>query len=203
MSDDGQGLFEHIREFFAIDDPELAMLELSKGKLTSLPDCHTGRGLFFSSQLADVFEIHANGSKFQRRAWEEGRWHGGRPLERQGTSVYASIALDTTRTFDSVLSNWSIDRGGVDFDCTRVPLRFLLNEGVALDSRAQARRAVSRLQQFRHAEIDFDGVSEISHSFADELFRVFARQNPDIRLIPANMSPRVSALVKSFTATAS
>lgn len=202
ISDDGQGLFDHIREFFAIDDPELAMLELSKGKLTSLPDCHTGRGLFFSSQLADVFEIHANGSKFQRRAWEEGRWHGGRPLERRGTSVYASISLDTTRSFDAVLANWSSDREGVEFDCTRVPLRFLLSQGVALDSRAQARRAVSRLQQFRHAEIDFDGVTEVSHSFADELFRVFARQHPEIRLVPANMSPRISMLVQSVTATA-
>jgi anti-sigma regulatory factor (Ser/Thr protein kinase) len=36
------------------------MLELSKGKLTSEPDRHNGRGLFFTSRLADVFDLHAN-----------------------------------------------------------------------------------------------------------------------------------------------
>jgi hypothetical protein len=35
ISDDGRGLFDKINESFALDEPHLAMLELSKGKLTS------------------------------------------------------------------------------------------------------------------------------------------------------------------------
>lgn len=202
VSDDGRGLFDHIRESFAIEDAQYAMLELSKGKLTSAPDRHTGRGLFFSSQLADVFEIHANGSNFQRRGWDNGGWHSGRPLARQGTSVFASISLDTTRTLDEILSAWSRDQSGVAFDCTKVPLRLLLSSSSALDSRAQARRAAARLSQFRHAEIDFSGVTEVGHSFADELFRVFARQHPDIELVPANMASRVALLVNAVRAPA-
>ena len=202
VSDDGRGLFDHIRESFAIEDAQYAMLELSKGKLTSSPDRHTGRGLFFSSQLADVFEIHANGSNFQRRGWESGGWHCGRPLARQGTSVFASISLETPRTLDAVLTEWSNDQSGVAFDRTKVPLRLLLSAGSALDSRAQARRAAARLEQFRHAEIDFSGVTEVGHSFADELFRVFARQHPDIELVPANMSPRVAQLVNAVRSPA-
>lgn len=195
VSDDGRGLFDRIRESFAIDDAQHAMLELSKGKLTSLPDRHTGRGLFFSAQLADVFEVHANGSNFQRRGWDGGGWHCGKPLARQGTSVYASIALDTERTLDSVLNVWSTDRQGIAFDRTRVPLRLLLSTNTALDSRSQARRAASRLQQFSHARIDFSGVSDIGHSFADELFRVFAGQHPELELVAENMSPKVANLV--------
>ncbi|MDE2402068.1 MAG: DUF4325 domain-containing protein [Burkholderiales bacterium] len=200
VSDDGRGLFDQIRESFAIDDAHHAMLELSKGKLTSQPDRHTGRGLFFSAQLADVFEVHANGANFQRRGWDDGSWHSGRPLDRQGTSVYASIALDTPRTLDAVLSAWSCDNAGLAFDRTMVPLRLLLSPGASLDSRAQARRAAARLQQFSHAQIDFNGVTDVGHSFADELFRVFARQHPGIKLSPANMSPRVAGLVQAIRA---
>ncbi|HET9644637.1 MAG TPA: ATP-binding protein, partial [Burkholderiaceae bacterium] len=58
VSDDGCGLFDRVRNAFAIEDPMHAMLELSKGKLTTQPDRHTGRGLFFTSQLADVFDLH-------------------------------------------------------------------------------------------------------------------------------------------------
>ncbi len=195
VSDDGRGLFDRIRESFAIDDAQHAMLELSKGKLTSLPDRHTGRGLFFSAQLTDVFEVHANGSNFQRRGWDGGGWHCGKPLARQGTSVYASIALDTDRTLDSVLNVWSTDHQGIAFDRTRVPLRLLLSSGTALDSRSQARRAASRLPQFSHARIDFSGVTDIGHSFADELFRVFAGQHPELQLVAENMSPKVANLV--------
>ena len=48
VSDDGVGVFERIQQNFDIADPTLAMLELSKGKLTSAPDRHSGHGLFFS-----------------------------------------------------------------------------------------------------------------------------------------------------------
>lgn len=202
VSDDGCGLFDQIRECFAIDNAQHAMLELSKGKLTSQPERHTGRGLFFSSQLADVFEIHANGSNFQRRGWDDGSWHCGRPLARQGTSVYASFALDSSRTLASVLGAWSSDPSGLSFDRTMVPLRLLVQSGSALDSRAQARRVVSRLQHFSQAEIDFSGVTEVGHSFADELFRVFARQHPAIDLKPANMAPSVAGLVNSVVTQA-
>ena len=49
---------------------------------------------------------------------------------------------------------------------------------MALDSRAQARRVAARLAELRRAELDFDGVAEIGHSFADELFRVLPAAQP-------------------------
>src|SRR5205085_66411 len=149
VSDDGRGVFDKIHEVFALDDPALAMLELSKGKLTSQPDRHTGRGLFFSSRLADVFDLHANELAFQRREWEGGGWLPGRALKHRGTSVYAAIALDTQRTLDSVLTAWSADGAGLDFDRTIVPLRVITSSLASLESRAQARRVTARLQQFR------------------------------------------------------
>lgn len=197
VSDDGCGVFEQICSRFAIADAQHAMLELSKGRLTSQPAAHTGRGLFFSSQLADVFDIHANKHAFQRRAWDPAGWQPGRPLPREGSSIYMAITLDTTRTLDQVLGAWSLDGSGIEFDRTTVSLRLLAGPGQVLDSRAQARRVVARLPMFRQAEISFDGIEEIGHGFADELFRVFGRAHPEVRLVPTGMTPRIAALVQS------
>jgi anti-sigma regulatory factor (Ser/Thr protein kinase) len=202
VSDDGCGLFDRVAQAFGIADPMHAMLELSKGKLTSQPARHTGRGLFFSSQLADVFDVHANGTAFQRRAWEGSGWRNNRrPIAGAGTSIYLAISLDTRRTLESVLDAWSCDGLGASFDRTSVSLRLLTGESIALDSRAQARRVVARLQQFRRAEVDFSGIDAIGHGFADELFRVFAGEHPGVQIVPMNMTPRVAALVGAIRAS--
>jgi hypothetical protein len=59
---------------------------------------------------------------------------------------------------------------------------------------------VARLPQFKRAEIDFTGIAEIGHSFADELFRVFRNQHPGLDLRPTGMAPQVAAMVGSVVA---
>jgi anti-sigma regulatory factor (Ser/Thr protein kinase) len=202
VSDDGCGLFDKVARSFQIDDSALAMLELSKGKLTSDPTRHTGRGLFFASRIADVLDLHANDTAYQHRAWQRHRWSRTTPAARHGTSVFVAIALDTTRTLDTVLREHSHDGQGYAFERTVVPLQLLTTPDCALDSRAQARRAALRLQQFRHAQLDFAGIADVGHGFADELFRVFARSQPQLALEPVNMAPGVRALIDSVRAEA-
>jgi anti-sigma regulatory factor (Ser/Thr protein kinase) len=196
VSDDGCGLFERINQAFALDDPTLAMLELSKGKLTSQPERHTGRGLFFTARLADVFDLHANRVAFQRRDWDAGAWRPGRALQHTGTSVYAAIAIDTPRTLDGVMRSHAVGEHSAGFDRTVVPLALMTSSHDSLESRAQARRVAARLHQFQRAEVDFHGLSHVGHSFVDELFRVQAQQ-PSVQLVPVNMSSSVAALVES------
>ncbi len=196
VSDDGCGLFSRIAQSFAIDEPQLAMLELSKGKLTSAPDRHLGHGLFFTSRLADVFDIHANAAAFQCRQWEQQRWRSGRPATQGGTSVYLSIALDTPRTLDAVLRAHSADGAGYGFERTVVPLH-LLGGSQALASRADARRVAARLQHFSRAELDFSGVDDVGHGFADELFRVFRREHPATQLVPVAANAHINAMLAS------
>jgi anti-sigma regulatory factor (Ser/Thr protein kinase) len=197
VSDDGCGVFGRIAQHFDIHEPRLAMLELSKGKLTSLPDRHSGHGLFFTSRLADVFDLHANGSAFQHREWEAQQWSEGRPLARTGTSIYLAIALDTPRSLGGVLTEHSADGQSYAFDRTHVPLQLLCSGGVDLASRADARRVVSRLGAFEEAHIDFSGIPSIGHGFADELFRVFRRQNPTLKLTPLRMAAQVAQMMAS------
>ena len=200
VSDNGVGLFERIAQTFSIASPALAMLELSKGKLTSQPQRHTGEGLFFTSRLADVFDLHANDAAFQQRAWDERGWHAQRALRHTGTSIYAAFALDTPRTLDGVRRAYSVgaaDPFGVDFSRTVVPLRLITSAIEGLESRAQTRLACARLGEFRRAEIDFGGVASVGHAFADELFRVLGPAHRSLELVPVNMTPAIAALVAS------
>jgi anti-sigma regulatory factor (Ser/Thr protein kinase) len=196
VSDDGRGLFDKIREGFDIDDPAMAMLELSKGKLTSAPERHTGRGLYFTSRLADVFDLHANTVAFQHREWDPRSWKQGRAVRRQGSAIYLAIALDTTRTLDAVMRSASLDAQNYSIERTTLPLRLIVNDDCGLESRAQARRVAARLTEFKQAELDFTGIDHIGQGFADELFRVFGRSQSAVQLVVKNAGPRVSAMIE-------
>lgn len=197
VSDDGRGIFDAIGETYQITDPAQAMLELAKGKLSTRPDGHNGRGLFFTARLADVIDLHANAQAFQQREWQREQWHRTRPACRQGSAVYVAFNLDTERRLDDVLRRYSLDGQGYGFERTVVPLQLVTSAQCALASRAQAQRVALRLQRFRRVELDFDGLAEIGHGFADELLRVFAHEHPEVDLVPVNMAPRVAAMVDS------
>ena len=195
VSDDGRGIFDVIGEAFGINDPALAMLELAKGKLSSQPDRHTGRGLFYTAKLADVFDLHANNAAFQQREWQRDQWQRGRPASPRGTAVYVAICLDTERTLDAVLRRYSLDGAGYGFERTVVPLQLITAPQQGLSSRAQAQRVAARLGEFRRAELDFEGLADVGHAFADELFHVFGAGHPGVQLVPLNMAPRVAEMV--------
>jgi anti-sigma regulatory factor (Ser/Thr protein kinase) len=192
ISDDGCGLFERIAQAWQIDDAQLAMLELGKGGLTTQPDRHLGQGLFFVARTADIFDLHANRQAFQRRPGQSG-WFGVRPVDRQGTSIYIAIALDTSRTLDEVLRSHAGQGYGLHH--TEISLRLLTGANTWLESRAQARRVTARLDSFARAHLDFSGIDDIGPAFADELFRVYAHAHPGVQLVPLAAAPRVAAMI--------
>lgn len=196
MGDDGCGVFERISSAFGIDDPRLALLELSKGKLTTQPERHTGRGLYFSSRLFDVFDLHANGIVYQHSHWQRRDWLSANPLQRPGTTIFMSVALNSARTLREVFAAHAGHSGGLNFARTVVPLRLARLGEELLESRAQAKRLVARFDQFETVELDFDGVPGIGQAFADELFRVFADRHPGVALRARNMNEGVERIVQ-------
>ncbi|EQD65519.1 regulatory protein, ArsR, partial [mine drainage metagenome] len=57
VSDDGVGIFRKIQSKLGLLDERHAILELSKGKLTTDPKNHSGEGIFFTSRMFDSFDI--------------------------------------------------------------------------------------------------------------------------------------------------
>jgi anti-sigma regulatory factor (Ser/Thr protein kinase) len=55
--DHGIGIFNKIKNMLGLLDERHAVLELTKGKLTTDPRGHTGEGIFFTSRMFDTFYI--------------------------------------------------------------------------------------------------------------------------------------------------
>ena len=71
-----------------------------------------------------------------------------------------------------------------------------------LSRQPRAKRVLARVDLFETVVFDFKGVDAIGQAFADEIFRVFANDHPDIRLLPIHMSKAVEQMVKRALAKA-
>ncbi len=194
VADNGEGIFLKIQRELKLFDPREAILELAKGKLTTAPQNHSGEGIFFTSRLVDAFDIQSGRLHFQhdRRAFD---MLTERPADAPGTLVMMRLVHDSPRSMQSVFDEFS-DEEDYSFDKTVVPIRLAQHEGEKLVSRSQAKRVAHRFERFKRVVLDFDGVAEIGQAFADELFRVFPAEHPNVRLTPINTSTAVANMVR-------
>jgi anti-sigma regulatory factor (Ser/Thr protein kinase) len=195
ITDDGEGIFERITRLLQLSDPREALLELSKGKLTTDPENHTGEGIFFTSRAFDVFEIRSGDLRFLHvdEALRDLLKHGING--RYGTVVLMLLSVSSTRTLKDVFDAYT-DAETLDFSKTIVPVRLALYEGEQLVSRSQAKRIMNRVERFRHVVLDFQDVQSVGRSFVDEIFRVFVGKHPEIDIAAVNMLPAVAAEVQ-------
>jgi hypothetical protein len=52
------------------------------------------------------------------------------------------------------------------------------------------------LEKFTEVTLDFQGVDSIGQGFADEIFRVFTRMHPGVRVGYANAPPAIDAMIR-------
>lgn len=180
ITDNGVGIFRKIQSDLNLLDERHALLELSKGKLTTAPQRHSGEGIFFSSRMFDSYEISSGGVCFSHDA--------GVPEERlfeqepfSGTRVLMRLRNHVSRTTKKIFDQYT---SGEDygFNKTVVSVRLIQYENDQLISRSQAKRLLARVELFKFVIFDFKGVKSIGQAFADEIFRVFSLQHPDIKL---------------------
>lgn len=194
VSDMGEGIFLKIQRALSLYDPRESILELAKGKFTTDPANHSGEGIFFSSKMFDVFDIRSGNLHFMHEAGELDVL-AEREKEDQGTLVLMRLKNDSPRVMKNVFDQFA-SPDEYTFDRTIVPVRLAIHEGEKLVSRSQAKRLTMRFERFRHVILDFDGVNEIGQAFADEVFRVFQNEHPDIAMAPTHMTKAVADMVR-------
>ena len=193
LMDDGEGIFRKIQRELNLLDERHSVLELAKGKLTTDPDHHTGEGIFFTSRMFDEFYIRSGEVFFSHQNPINEDWIlETSPLS--GTGVFLTLSNDTERTTKEVFDEFAL---GVDygFSKTVVPVHLVRYGDETLISRSQAKRLLTRFERFRTVILDFEGVEQIGQGFADEVFRVFAREHPDIELVPIKTNAQVRAMI--------
>ena len=201
VGDDGVGIFDKIQRDFGLHDKRHALLELSKGKLTSDKDFHSGEGIFFSSRMFDLFSI-LSGDLLYAVTLEEGEWlmETEDQASAPGTYVVMEIAYDSERSREDVFAEFSSGKHDYAFSRTHVPIRLARYGNEQLLSRSQAKRVLARFDQFREVLLDFEGVETIGQAFADEIFRIFQRQHPDVELFTTNTTVAVESVINHVTA---
>lgn len=195
--DDGIGIFRKITQALDLPDERLALLELSKGKFTTDPRNHSGKGVFFTSRMFDQFQIVSGGLTF-----DHDEKQGVDVLVDDdtappaGTGVHMAIDTASTRTISQVFDEFSSGPEDYTFAKTIVPVRLARIGDENLISRSQAKRLLQRVEKFRNVIFDFEDVRTIGQAFADEIFRVFALAHPEVELVASNALPEVQQMIR-------
>lgn len=192
--DDGEGIFKKIQRELSLSDERHSVLELAKGKLTTDPDNHTGEGIFFSSRMFDDFAILSGSVYFSHKHDQVEDWILERQRFQSGTGVFMVLSNNTARTSKCIFDSFT---SGDDYGFTKtvVPVRLTQYGDDKLVSRSQAKRLLMRVEKFKTVTFDFDNVEAIGQAFADEIFRVFKLQQPDMELIYLNANEQVTQMI--------
>jgi anti-sigma regulatory factor (Ser/Thr protein kinase) len=193
--DDGEGIFKKIQRALGLYDERHAVLELSKGKLTTDPTKHSGQGVFFTSRMFDKFTILSGGVYFSHEFNKPEDWILEENKPDNGTYVLMRLSNNTSRTCKQIFDNFS---SGDDYAFTKtvVPVRLAQYGEETLVSRSQAKRLLARVDKFKVVIFDFADVTTIGQAFADEIFRVFRNQHPEIEMTRLNASKEVEQMIR-------
>jgi anti-sigma regulatory factor (Ser/Thr protein kinase) len=191
IRDRGIGVFHSIASKFKLPDEEAALIELLKGRTTTMPEAHTGEGIFFTSRAGDDFALRSHRIQIE---WKRAKQDVFVSQSRfsAGTLVRFSIQRSTRQTLEKVFSEFAPEQYDFQFQKTKVLVKLLQPDYV---SRSEARRLLTNLEKFREIVLDFRDVRSVGQGFADEVFRVFADRNPGIVIHSENTSPPVTAMI--------
>jgi hypothetical protein len=169
-------------------------LELAKGKFTSDPNNHTGEGIFFTSKIFNRFGILSQNLTFVGNQSHEILFQDvGDDIE--GTTVIMMIKKQSDISISDVFNEYTDPDKDPGFHKTIVPVKLMQYEGESLISRSQAKRLIQRFDKFLEVVLDFEGVNIIGQAFADEVFRVFQNEHPNVHLTPVNTTTEIKNMI--------
>lgn len=190
INDFGIGVFRNVMQKRHLKNELEAIQDLLKGKTTTLPQAHSGEGIFFTSKVADIFSLESFGQKLIIDNLLKDTFIEEAKPSKRGTKVFFQISCNSQKHLNDIFKEYQTDPSEYGFDKTEIQIK-LYTLGTVHVSRSQARRVLSGLEKFRSIILDFDQVPTIGQAFADEIFRVFKNKHPDIQMTPANMNDTV------------
>lgn len=204
IMDNGVGIFRKIQRALNLADARQALLELGKGKFTTDPDRHSGQGIFFTSRAFDRFVILSHNLSYVHGGSAKQDWLFSNPEEGETEASGSTMSTDIMMTIDvrskrdlrAVLDEYATaDVGDYGFTKTRVPVELARLGDENFVSRSQAKRLLARLDRFRDVILDFDKIDSIGQAFADEIFRVYKIQHPEVNILPINANEDVMRMI--------
>lgn len=190
--DFGIGIFNNIMKKRGLKNELEAIQDLLKGKQTTAPEEHTGEGIFFTSKVADKLIIQSSRKKLIFDNQLNDIFIRDIKLTK-GTKVKFEIAKNSKRDLTRVFKEYSGE--AFEFSKTKVTVDLYEMDNVYI-SRSQARRVLSGLDKFKTIILDFKNVETIGQAFVDEVFRVWQRHHPNIKIEYQNANKNILFMIK-------
>ena len=200
--DNGICIFKKIKDAFKLQNERESILQLSKGKLTTSRENHSGEGIFFTSRAFDSFSILANGLFYLRdnsqQDWllEERKNSGER-----STLVTLKIKTNSDRVLRNVFEKFQ-NPETLAFDRTHILVILSLSNEDHFVSRSEAKRILAGIEKFNLVTLDFKGIKSVGQAFVDEVFRVFKNRFPAIQIETINTNEDIDFMIKRGIETA-
>jgi DNA-binding MarR family transcriptional regulator/anti-sigma regulatory factor (Ser/Thr protein kinase) len=192
VRDPGIGVFHSIASKLRLEGEHAALVELLKGRTTTMREAHTGEGIFFTSRVADRFVLRSHRIQVEWSRVKDDVFVSN-PRFLQGTAVSFAIQRSSRRLLEEIFSEFAPEEYDFRFQKTRVLVKLLQRDFV---SRSEAKRLVANLEKFSEIVLDFRDVKSVGQGFADEVFRVFARRHPAIKIATENANPAIDAMIR-------
>lgn len=192
VRDRGIGVFHSIADKLDLPDQHAAMIELIKGRTTTMPQAHSGEGIFFVARSADRFSLRSHRIQIE---WDRLRddVFVSEPRFLKGTLVEFEIGRSSRLRLEDVFAEFAPEKYDFRFEKTRVLVKLLQRDYV---SRSEAKRLLLNLDKFSEIELDMRDVISVGQGFADEVFRVFHRAHPETSVRVLNASDAVDAMIR-------
>lgn len=191
IADQGVGIFNNIMNSFGLNNHLEAIQNLLKGKQTTAPDKHSGEGIFFTSKIADMLIIQSSKKKLIFNNNIDDIFIED-TQEVEGTVIKCTINLDSHKDINEIFRKYT--DASFSFNTTDVVVK-LYEMGDEWVSRSQARRIVSGLDKFNTVHLDFRDITTIGQGFADEIFRVWHTNHPEINITTSNTGENVQFMI--------
>ncbi len=195
VNDFGIGVFKNVMKQRDLNSEIEAMQDLLKGKTTTQPHSHTGEGIFFTSKIADIFILESFEYRLRVDNLIKDVFFQELKPSKKGTRVIFSISNKSEKHLNDVFSKFVVNPGEPGFNKTEIFVRLFI-QGTIYISRSQARRILSGLEKYESIILDYDKVSTVGQAFADEIYRVFKGNHPNIKIESRNMIEPVKFMIE-------
>jgi anti-sigma regulatory factor (Ser/Thr protein kinase) len=192
VADRGVGIFNNIKKIKCLRTTIEAIQDLLKGKETTVPDAHSGEGIFFTSKIADLLTIKS----FEKKLVFD---NVGQDIyikdvqSVKGTKIDFVLDLKSKKKLADLFNKYTDD--SFQFSKTAVKVK-LYHQDVDYVSRSQARRILVGLEKFKNIELDFKDIKTIGQAFADEVFRIWQSAHKDVKFVVNNANENVMIMIK-------
>lgn len=194
IRDFGIGVFRNIAKERKLKSETEAIQDLLKGKATTSPKAHSGEGIFFTSKIADLFELESFGWKLVVDNKINDIFVFSDLRSKKGTSVSFTLNMNSKKHLLDIFKDFQSAPETYSFDKTEIKIK-LFTMGTVYISRSQARRVLVGLDKFKLVILDFDKVPTVGQAFADEVFRVFKLAHPNVKIQTINTNKAIDFMI--------